>query len=161
VLVWPTEPNLHFTGMVWSRLSTQNLISNRFVILEKYIGIYTEIETGSKIFVLVLYADLKTIAPIWSLAILTPRCLSYSQSTTNNMQRCSNLFISVRRSSCFRRGFRPSSGAQNSTYSVRYLSDRYCFLLLTATSSIVLTNTWRCMCSFELLMMDGKTVWNM
>jgi len=35
-----------------------------------------------------------------------------------------NLFISVRRSTCFRRGFRPSSGAQKCKYSVRYLSDR-------------------------------------
>jgi len=41
-----------------------------------------------------------------------------------------NLFISVRRSTCFRRFFRPSPGAQNFTYSVRYLSDRYCYLLL-------------------------------
>ena len=32
-----------------------------------------------------------------------------------------NLFISVRRSACFRRGFLPSSGAQNCTFSVRYL----------------------------------------
>jgi len=44
-----------------------------------------------------------------------------------------NLFISVRRSTCFRRIFRPLSGAQNCTYSVRYLSDRYCYLLLTNT----------------------------
>jgi len=29
---------------------------------------------------------------------------------------------------------------------------------LAAGSIIGLTNTWRCMCSFELLMMDGKTV---
>jgi len=29
------------------------------------------------------------------------------------MKRFSNLFISVRRSTCFRRFFRPSSGAQN------------------------------------------------
>jgi len=41
-----------------------------------------------------------------------------------------NLFISVRWSTCFRRVFRPSSGAQNCTYSVRYLSDLYCYLLL-------------------------------
>jgi len=31
-----------------------------------------------------------------------------------------SLFISVRRSTCFRRFFRPSSGAQSCTYSVRY-----------------------------------------
>ena len=41
-----------------------------------------------------------------------------------------NLFISVRRSACFRRSFRPSSEAQNCTYSFRYLSDGYCYLLL-------------------------------
>ena len=40
-----------------------------------------------------------------------------------------NLFISVRRPTCFRRVFRPSSGAQNCTYSARHLSDRYCYLL--------------------------------
>jgi len=36
--------------------------------------------------------------------------------------------ISVRRSKCFRRVVRPSSGTQNCTYSVRYLSDQYCYL---------------------------------
>ena len=41
-----------------------------------------------------------------------------------------NLFISVRRCTCFRRFFRPSSGAQNCTYSIKHLSDRYCYLLL-------------------------------
>ena len=34
-------------------------------------------------------------------------------------------------------------------------------LRLGEGSSAGLTNTWRCMCSFELLMMDGKPVWNM
>jgi hypothetical protein len=70
-----------------------------------------------------------------------------------------NLSITLRCSACFRRFFRPPSGAQNCTYSVRYLSDRYCYLLLAwPGSSIGLTNTWRCMCSSELLMMDGKPV---
>jgi len=32
---------------------------------------------------------------------------------------------------------------------------------LAAGSSIGLTNTWRCMCIFELLMMDGQPVRNM
>jgi hypothetical protein len=41
-----------------------------------------------------------------------------------------NLFISVRRSTCFRRVFRPSSGAKICAYSARYLSDLYCYLLL-------------------------------
>jgi len=72
-----------------------------------------------------------------------------------------NWFISVRRCTWFRRFSRPSSRVQNYTYSVRHLSDRYCYLLLAAVSSNGLTNTWRCMCTFELLTMDGKTVWNM
>jgi len=55
------------------------------------------------------------------------------------MQRFSNLFIPVRRSSCFRRVFRPSSGAQNCTYSVRYLSDQYCYLLLAWTGYSILS----------------------
>jgi len=95
------------------------------------------------------------------------------QMITNKMQRFTiYLFIYVRRCACFRRGFRPSSGAQNCTYSVRYLSDQYCYLLLAwpgcsilarlaAGCSIGLTSTWRCMCGFELLVMDGKPVWNM
>jgi len=41
-----------------------------------------------------------------------------------------NLFISVRCSTCFRWVFCPSSGAQNCTYSIMYLSDQYCYLLL-------------------------------
>ena len=51
------------------------------------------------------------------------------------MQRFSNLLISIRRCTCFRRFFRPSSGAQNCTYSVMHLSDRYCYVLLAAGSS--------------------------
>jgi len=64
-----------------------------------------------------------------------------SQSTTNKMQRFSNLFISVRRCTCFGRVFRPPPGVQNCTYSVRYLSDSYCYVLLAAGSSNDLTNT--------------------
>jgi len=36
-----------------------------------------------------------------------------------------NLFISVRRSTWFRRVFRPSAGAQKCTHSVKYWSDKY------------------------------------
>jgi hypothetical protein len=36
------------------------------------------------------------------------------------MQRFLDLFISINRSTCFRRYLRPSSGTQNCTYSVRY-----------------------------------------
>jgi hypothetical protein len=38
-----------------------------------------------------------------------------------------NFIISVRRSTWFRRFFCPLSGAQNCKYSVRYLSDQYCY----------------------------------
>jgi len=50
----------------------------------------------------------------------------YNQQNANFL----NLFTSIRRCTCFRRFFRPSSGAQNCTYSVRYFSDQYCHLLL-------------------------------
>jgi len=53
-----------------------------------------------------------------------------------------SLFISVRRSTCFRRFFRPSSGAQNCTYSVRPLLLPAASLAgLAAGSSIGLINT--------------------
>jgi len=71
----------------------------------------------------------------------------FSQSTTKKIQRFSNLFISVRSSTCFRRVFRPSSGAQNCTYSFRYLSDRYCYLLLAAMHrpmNVVFFISFRC-----------------
>ena len=45
-----------------------------------------------------------------------------------------NLYIPVRLSTYFRRFFRPSSGAQNCTYSVRYLSDQYCYVPLARPS---------------------------
>ena len=53
-----------------------------------------------------------------------------------------NLLISVRRSTCFKRVFRPSSGAQNCTYSVRPILLRACSLAsLAAGSSNGLTHT--------------------
>ena len=74
------------------------------------------------------------------------RCESleiYSQSTTNKMQCFS--FNSVRRSTCFRRFSRPSSGAQNCTQRqvfVRPLLLRAARQArLAARSSIGLTNT--------------------
>ena len=63
----------------------------------------------------------------------------HSPGTSKKLQRFSDLFISVRRSTCFRWFFRPPSGAQNCSYSVRHLSDRYCYLLLAAGSSNGLT----------------------
>ena len=56
-----------------------------------------------------------------------------------------NFFISVRRSTCFRRFFHPSSGAQNCTYSVRYLCDQFCYLPLAwlAAGSSIGLHRWR------------------
>jgi hypothetical protein len=71
--------------------------------------------------------------------------------------------------------FRPSSGAQECTYSDRRVSFNCCYLLpagmrwdcsstsfpLAAGSSGWLTHACHCMCRLELLMMDGKTVQSM
>jgi len=55
------------------------------------------------------------------------RLSSYSVFSEYNQQDANflKLFISVRRSTCFRRVFGPSSGAQKCTHSVRYWSDQY------------------------------------
>ena len=63
----------------------------------------------------------------------------------------SNYFIHVKCSTCFGRSFRASLGAQNCT----------CICQTSAASSSCLTYACCHMCSFELLMMDGKTVRNM
>ena len=75
------------------------------------------------------------IAVLFSLSFI--RLLIPSKFAEYNQQDATfhNLFISVRSSTCFRRFFRPSSGAQNCTYSVRHLSDRYCYPLLARASS--------------------------
>ena len=84
-----------------------------------------------------------------------------------------SLFISVNCSICFGWFLHPSSGAQSCTYSIWYLSNRYCHLLLSwkswksfnsstiaAGSSNGMTNT-SCRYSFVLLMMSGGTTRNM
>jgi len=78
------------------------------------------------------------------------------------------LFIYVRRSKCFGRVFCPSSGAQNCTYRVRYLSDQYCYLLLAGQATLLAllsANLYDihhcCVYSEKLLMMDRGTVRNM
>ena len=54
-----------------------------------------------------------------------------------------NLFTSIRHSKCFRWLFHPSLGAQNCTYSVRHLSDRYCYLLLKHVECLIETHKLR------------------
>jgi len=95
-------------------------------------------------------------------------CLLMSASTTlynwsNEMcfyisivkpTRCtsvSNYFILEWHSTRFGRSFRPSSRVQDCTYSNRHLSNRYCCLFASKQTIV----------SAVLLMMDGKTIWNM
>jgi len=85
------------------------------------------------------------------------------------------LFILVKRPTCFGRSFRPSTGAQNCTYCNRRMSNSCCYLPLAgtkwnswnSTSSPLAAGSSKCltyaccrMCSFELLMMGGKTARN-
>jgi len=73
-----------------------------------------------------------------------------------------NLFISVGCSTCFRR-----FSVHHQEFQTAHTASDICQTntagraRLAAGSNVGLTNTWRCMCSFELLMMDGKPVWNM
>jgi len=66
----------------------------------------------------------------WHLTFIGPCIANIFQEHKQQDATFLDLFISVRRSACFRRFFLPSSGAQNCTYSVRHLSDHYCYLLL-------------------------------
>ena len=87
-----------------------------------------------------------------------------------------NLLLPPKRSTCFRKFLRPSSGAQNCIYSIGTWSNLYCCLQLLWKSwnSWVPTLPWQwqvavkvwqstpcCIYSFELLMMGVETSWNM
>jgi len=61
-----------------------------------------------------------------------PCIVIHSYSATKKMHRFLTLFILVKRSTCFGRSFRPSSGAQNCTHGNRLMSNSCCFLLLAA-----------------------------
>jgi len=56
----------------------------------------------------------------------------HSYSTTTKGDLFLKLFILVKHSTCFGRSFRPSSGAQDCTYSNRRMSNSCCYLLLAA-----------------------------
>ena len=80
------------------------------------------------------------VAKSWNLNFLEPSgpLRAYNGTAFYNQQDAIslNLFVSIRRSTCFRRFIRPSTGAQNCTYSVRYLSDCYCNLLQQVTVTV-------------------------
>jgi len=68
----------------------------------------------------------KELLSVWKCLIFIAPCIANIFTEYNQQDAtCHNFFISVRRFACFRRFFRPSSGAQNCTYSVRYCSDKY------------------------------------
>jgi hypothetical protein len=56
-------------------------------------------------------------------------CTSIPIKKTNKMHLFLKLFILVKHSTYFGRSFRPSSGAQNCTYSIRHMSNSCCYLL--------------------------------
>jgi hypothetical protein len=104
---------------------------------------------------------------IFHLIFIGPCIVIYSQPT-----RCTcylKLFILVKRCTCFGRSFRPSSGAQYSNGICQTAAATCCYrgwdgtqFHLIPDSSSCLTYVYRCCIrSFELLMMDGKTVRNM
>ena len=106
--------------------------------------------------ILVRFLDGRVLGPRYvcgeqhnSVLLHTQTCKT-SYSTTNKMHLFLKLFILVKLSTCFGRSFRPSSGAQNCTYGNKHMSSSSCL-------------TYACchMCSFELVMMDGKTARNM
>jgi len=89
----------------------------------------------SSLFVVLLISFRKYTYSVLNLTFIGP-CIANIFAEYNQQDATfHNLFISVRRCACFRRVFRPSSGAQNCTYSVRYLSDHYCYLLLAWPAS--------------------------
>jgi hypothetical protein len=86
--------------------------------------------------------------------------------------RCKIFEFTEHHSTCFGRSLRPSSGVQDCTYSIRYMSNRLAGCLLAGTrwncsskqavsQLINMTYTRCCVYCLELLMMDGNTVRNM
>jgi hypothetical protein len=106
------------------------------------------------------------------LTFVCPCIASVSLRYYKYIPRFLDIFISINCSTCFRRFLRPSSVAQNCTYSVRYCQTNTTATVGEITLQIHLIhyssrqqywfdNTWHCMYSFVLLMMGGGTAWNM
>jgi len=62
----------------------------------------------------------KQAYPAYCLTFICPCIVSISLKYNQQDATFLDLFISINYSTCFRRFLRPSSGAQNCTYSVRY-----------------------------------------
>jgi hypothetical protein len=76
------------------------------------------------------------------LMFISPCILIYSYSKTNQMHLFLKLFILVKRSTCFGWSFRPSSGAQDCTYSNRHMSNSCCYLLLFDICLLLYVHSW-------------------
>ena len=70
-----------------------------------------------------------------------------SYSTTNKMHVFLKLFILVKRSTCFGRSFRPSSGAQDCTYGNRHMSNSCCYLPLASPLAAALWHMPAAVCA--------------
>jgi len=82
--------------------------------------------TSSQLFILLCSSPFKIIWTIADRRRFLYIFAEYNQKDATFL----NSFVSVRSTTCFRWFFRPSSGAQNCTYSARHLSDQCCYLLL-------------------------------
>ena len=124
----------------------------------------------TQVFERLLYTMSGTFYLIWRSCDRASWCISIVKPT-----RCTVFEFIEYHSTCFRQSFRPSSGVQDCTYSIRHMSNRFCWLLasghemdcrsiscpLASSQLTCMTYTWCCVYSLELLIMDGKTVWNM
>ena len=69
-------------------------------------------------------------------------------SKTNQMHQSFKFILFLKlRSTCFRRSFLPSSGIQDCTYSNRYMSVRYCWLLATKQTVVSVWHTPVAVCT--------------
>jgi len=68
-----------------------------------------------------------------------PCIVIYFYSKTTEMHQFLKFILFWNNTVRFRRSFRPSSGFQDCTYSNRYMSNRYCYLLAVCT---VLNSRW-------------------
>jgi hypothetical protein len=67
--------------------------------------------------------------------VVVSKMFNIRYSKTDKMHLFHKLFILVKHSTCFGQSFRPSSGAQDRTYSNRHMSNSCYYLLLAAASN--------------------------
>jgi hypothetical protein len=88
--------------------------------------------------------------------LYTLECNQQDATFYNNL-----LFLSMLCSTCFRRGFRTSSGAHKTLNTASGIVELFCRLLLAVGSRKARQYPMLCLQFYELLMMCGKTAWNM